>query len=223
VKRSAARIHCTGALEIRASGAGSDHLAAREHNRLEVATLAPEGTRHGFVEKGEAVVHLSLLDQARSDRGQGAEFQIEIARPSRQLLGLARQLLAGRGIIGLGRLQEEKPSPEVFELELLDQPPRAREPAGGGSGVADVGLIVDAQPERDGCGLRRIRAAPKLGVRLLPVGDGLLRLSEPPQRLAEAVQRLCRLAKIERGSERIPRGRPISGLQRAVPRCHQGL
>ncbi len=50
-----------------------------------------------------------------------------------------------------------------------------------------------------------------------------MRLSEPPQRLAEAVQRLCRLAKIERGSEGIPRGRPISGLQRAVPRCDQGL
>ncbi len=109
-----------GTLEIRASGAGADHLAARKHNRLEVASLAPEGTRHRFVEKGEAVVHLSLLNQARSDRGQRAEFQIEIARPSRQLLGLTRQLLAGRGLVCLGRLQEEKPSPEVFELELLD-------------------------------------------------------------------------------------------------------
>ncbi len=105
----------------------------------------------------------------------------------RDLPCFVRLLLARRGIFRLGPLQEEDPSAEVLELEVPHQSRRSRQPAGGGRGVADIGLIVDAQPERDGCGLHRIGAAAKLRVRPLSVGDGIVRLSEPPQRLAEAV------------------------------------
>jgi hypothetical protein len=68
-----------GTLEVRAPGAGADHLAAREDNRVEVAALAHQRARHGFIEKGEALVDPSLLYEARPDLRQGAEFEIEIA------------------------------------------------------------------------------------------------------------------------------------------------
>jgi hypothetical protein len=212
-----------GALELGAACAGADHFAARKDNGVEVAALAPERARHGFVEEGEPLIHPSLLDQTRPDLSERAELEIEVSSVAGELLGLARQLLARRRIPGLGRLHEKKPASKVLELEILNQPRRTREPAGGGRGVADIGLVVNAEHERDRCGLHGVRAAPKLRVRPLSVVDGVLRLPEPPQCLPDTVQSLCGLAEIERCSEGIACGRPLSGLQRGIARRDQSV
>src|ERR671916_3030766 len=123
------------------------------------------------------------------------------------------QRLAGPGLalVGIGaaaRLDEQYPTSQRLEVELVDQPCGTSHPSSGGGMVTQV-LVVEETELKGSVGrLRRVGTTAERGVCLFQAAHGLPGLPQPPQGHGKSEHNLGRLVRsqavLERGAPPLP-------------------
>ena len=198
-----------GALEVGEAVAGDERRAAGVAAGERVVRLAAEGDGHRLVEQRHALLHAALAHDGVAELCQGHALDVGVGEPVRDVQRGAGVPLGVRGVLRALGLLDLEPAELGNVARAVEQPPRPRQPAGGG-GVAAVDAVLGG--EIGGEPPRAPRIAPALvgRVRLPAAIDRRVAFAEPPQRLAQAVERL-RIVRLllERDRERIARVSPV--------------
>ena len=196
---------------------------AREHQRaadvrerLEGRRLAARCRCHRLVEPGEAPVDLSLRHLGEPELRQRSQLEVGIGGGERDVESGGREL--GRGACVARALGARQVEPALFgsRRDVAEEPFGPREPAACCRGVAEHQSVLAGEPERDPRRACELAVTAESCVRALPVDDRPALVPEPPERPAEPVQRLGRVAQVEHFLERIACGAPPPRRQRLV-------
>ena len=203
-------------LAVAGTLARQQQRAADVGEGLERGRLAPGGGRHRLVQAGEPVVDLACGHLREAQLGERAQLQVDVARLARDVDGERRQPCSRHGLAGPLRPGQGQPAVLRTRGDVGEEPLGAREPAVRGRLVVPDQRVLAREPERDPRRAGHLAVAAEARVGALPVDDRLLRLTQPPQRAAEPIERLGRLLVAERRLERPSRRLPVAAGERLV-------
>ena len=205
-----------GALELGGDGADGDRLAARVDGGLRSAPSPPSApaiassssaTPSAIRPSVTSWAPSSLI--AHSSRSTSPSCSRGVDRLPREHLGAPRVA----GLAGHRRPAQRDPPAQRREARLLDEPRGPVHPALRGRDVPEARAVARDQPERDERRLHRLVAAPVRRVRALAQLERPVGLLQPPERGAEAGERLGALLVGQRGLEAVARPRPVACLE----------
>ena len=202
-----------GALQVGEAVADDERRAACVTTGQRVARLAAERDCHRLVEQRHALLDTALEHDGAAELGQSHALDIGVV----ELVGDAqrgtRVLLRGRGVARALGLLDREPA-ELRDRALAgEQAPRPRQPPGRRRVLA-VDAMLPRQIDRQAPRVTGVVAALVRRIRLAATVDRRLALTEPPERLTQAVERVG-IARVllEARRERITRGCPVGVLE----------
>ena len=197
-----------GARQVGEAVADDERGAAGVAARERVARLAAERDGHRLVEQADALLDPPLPDDRAAELRERHALHVGVGERVRDGEPGARMAL-GVGRVGRPlRLLDRQPAQLGHRALPVEEAPRPREPAGG-RGLLAVDPLLAGEVDGEPRGRERVPAAAVRGVGLAAALDPGLALAQPPQRLAEPVERLRIGVVPERGGERVARRGPV--------------